>query len=232
MAFAIGHGQWTRCMRILHFRLPVDVGTRDMNSMDAFRTAPGVNRRDLGRRRRHGSAVRRMAGLSVAIVGIALGGCVPQQSDVPIASDAQVGLNPTAPFSVGVVPNRAPPVRIGDELGFILSANTAGYGHVYLLTASGGVLVLGENLPVAANQQTVFPTPGGSFTFRATPPAGMERIIFMVTRQPFKGFGGGASGPVQRAMQPDDFLDDLNDSMEQLPENGWALAETRVEIVP
>ena len=148
------------------------------------------------------------------------------------APDTAVDHNAAAPFSVGVIPNRAPPVRIGDKLAFLLSANATGYGHLYLLNASGGVLVLGENLPVAADQQMVFPALGGAFTFRATPPPGVERVIFMMTRQPFKGFGGGASGPVQLPMQPEDFIDDLNTATEQLPEQGWALAETRVEIVP
>ena len=54
----------------------------------------------------------------------------------------------------------------------------------------------------------------------------------MMTRQPFRGFGGGASGPVQLAMQPEDFIDALNEATEQLPAQAWALAETRVETVP
>ena len=206
-----------------------------MNAIETFRTRPGVIRGDFGHRWWRHSVARCTAGLAAAVVGIALGGCVPPTTKPPgltAAPDTVIDHNAAAPFSVGVIPNRAPPVRIGDELAFILSANATGYGHVYLLTASGGVLVLGENLPMAADRQTVFPAPGATFKFRAQPPAGMERVIFMMTRQPFKGFGGGASGPVQLAMQAEDFIDGLNDTTEQLPEHGWALAETRVEVVP
>ena len=206
-----------------------------MNAIETFRTMPGVIRWDFGHRWWRHSIARCMAGLTAAVVGIALGGCLPTPTKPPgltAAPDTAVDHNAAVPFSVGVIPNRAPPVRIGDELAFILSANATGYGHVYLLNASGGVLVLTENLPMAADRQTVFPAPGGTFKFRATPPAGMERVIFMMTRQPFRGFGGGASGPVQIPMQAQDFIDDLNEATGQLPEHGWAVAEARVEIVP
>ena len=114
----------------------------------------------------------------------------------------------------------------------MLSASDTGYGHLYLLNASGGVLVLAENLLVAGGAQTVFPTPGSGFTLRASPPAGMERVVFLMTRQPFRGFGGGASGPVQLPVQARDFIMELNEATGQLPEQGWVVTETRVEIVP
>ena len=173
------------------------------------------------------------AALAIAILGV--GGCVattPTQTGLTAAPDLVVALNDEAPFSVGIVPNRAPPVRIGDEFGFMLSASDTGYGHLYLLNASGGVLVLAENLLVASGAQTAFPAPGSGFTFRASPPAGMERVLFLVTRQPFRGFGGGASGPVQIPVQAQDFITELNEATGQLPGQGWVVAETRVEIVP
>ena len=54
-----------------------------------------------------------------------------------------------------------------------------------------------------------------------------------VTRQPFQGFGGaGAAGaPVTLAVQGDAFVANLNAATARLPGNGWALAETRVEVV-
>ena len=157
---------------------------------------------------------------------------MPAMKGLIAAPELAVALNDEASFSVGIIPNRAPPVRIGDELGFMLSASDTGYGHLYLLNASGGVLVLAENLLVAGGAQTVFPTPGSGFTFRASPPAGMERVVFLMTRQPFRGFGGGASGPVQLPVQARDFIMELNEATGQLPEQGWVVTETRVEIVP
>lgn len=172
---------------------------------------------------------------TVVVASLGAGGCagpIPAVQGMTAAPEMAVALNDEAPFAVGIIPNRAPPVRIGDELGFMLSASQTGYGHLYLINASGGVLVLVENLPVAGGAQTVFPAPGSTFTLRASPPAGVERVVFLMTRQPFRGFGGGASGPVQIPVRAQDFIGSLNAATGQLPEQGWVLAETRVEIVP
>ena len=182
----------------------------------------------------------RAAGLMgiVAIVAVAgaIAGCtgtMPSPVGMTAAPTASVVYNAAAPFSVGIVPDRAPPVRIGDELGFTLSSSEAGYGHLYLLTASGAVLVLAENMPLAAGAQTAFPQPDAGFRFRAQPPAGVERLLFLATRQPFAGFGGGAAaaGPVQVAVDAHAFVSRLNEATGRLPERSWALAETRIEIV-
>lgn len=184
-----------------------------------------------------GGASRPSTAGRAALVAVILGisGCVattPTVQDLTAAPEMAVALNDQAPFSAGIIPNRAPPVRIGDELGFLLSASETGYGHLYLLNASGGVLVLAENLLVAGGAQTAFPTPGSGFTFRANPPAGTERVLFLMTRQPFRGFGGGANSPVQIPVQARDFIMELNSATGQLPGQGWVVAETRVEIVP
>ena len=173
------------------------------------------------------------AALAFAILGI--GGCagaMQSPTGLTAAPGKAVEFNTEAPFSVGIIPNRAPPVRIGDELGFTLSASQTGYGHLYLLNASGGVLVLAENVLVASGAQTTFPVPGSGFTVRASPPAGVERVLLLVTLQPFRGFGGGASGPVQIPMKAENFITELNAATGQLPKQGWALVETRVETVP
>lgn len=179
--------------------------------------------------------VRRCTGVAAAIVAIVLVGCrgtMPAPVGLTAAPESAVVYNTASPFSVGVVANRAPPVHIGDELGFTLSTSATGYGHLYLLNASGAVLVLAENVPIAGGAQAAFPTPGGGFSFRASPPAGVERVLFLVTRQPFAGFGAGASPPVQLSTRAQAFIADLNAATRQLPRQGWALAETRIEIVP
>ena len=170
---------------------------------------------------------RLAAGLAVAIAGAALlGGCaatMPAPVGLTAAPQVAVDYNTASPFSVGVVPNRAPPVRIGEELGFTLSASASGYGHLYLLNASGAVLVLAENMPVTGGAQAVFPAPGGGFIFRASPPAGVERILFLVTRQPFAGFGGGASGPVQLPVKASEFVENLNAATGNFPGQRWGV---------
>ena len=207
-----------------------------MNIITTRNSASATFRRrsDAGRRSwTIGRPLASCAALGVAI--LALSGCgvtLPTLGGQAAAPEMSVALNDEAPFSVGIIPNRAPPVRIGDELGFVLSASETGYGHLYLLNASGGVLVLAENLVVTGGAQTAFPAPGSGFTFRATPPAGVERVLFLMTRQPFRGFGGGAGSPVQLPKQTRDFITELNEATRQLPGQGWAMEELQVEIVP
>ena len=149
------------------------------------------------------------------------------------ASQAAVAQNPAAPFSAGVSPIGSTPLRLGDPVSFLLSTSTAGHGHLYMLNASGTVVALAENLPVAPGAHILFPAPDAGFTIRARPPAGTDRVLFLVTRQPFQGFGGaGASNaPVTLTMPGDAFIANLNAATARLPGNGWALAETRVEVV-
>ena len=181
--------------------------------------------------------VRGKAVLPLALAAtVALAGCnttMPAPAGLTAAPATVVAYNRDAAFSVGVVPDRAPPIRLGEALGFSLSSSAGGYGHLYLLNASGGVLALAENLPLAAKARTAFPPPGAGYIFRASPPAGIERVLFLATRQPFAGFASGAAkaGPVQLPARAQAFIERLNAATSALPSGGWALAEARVEIV-
>ena len=69
---------------------------------------------------------------------------------------------------------------------------------------------------------------------RASPSApAPDRVLFLVSLRPLTGFGGaGAAGaPVPLTVQGDVFIANLNAATARLPGNGWALAETRVEVV-
>ena len=185
--------------------------------------------------------------LGVFAAAVALAGCAgmpgamsptsgsPPNAPAPAAaaSQAVVAQNPSAPFSAGVSPIGSTPLRLGDPVSFLLSTSTAGHGHLYMLNASGKVVALAENLPVAPGAPILFPAPDAGFIIRARPPAGTDRVLFLVTRQPFQGFGGaGASNaPVTLTMPGDAFIANLNAATARLPGNGWALAETRVEVV-
>ena len=181
---------------------------------------------------------RRRVWLAVAalLAAFALAGCagrMPAPPGLTAAPHTAVAYNREAPFAVGVIPTRTPPVRIGDELAFRLSTSRNGYGHVYLLNASGAVLVLAQNLPLTDGVERVFPTPGGGVALRASPPAGVERVLFLVTRQPFEGLGGSLTSgmPVQLAERAQDFILKLNAATAKLPGQDWALVESRIEII-
>lgn len=207
---------------------------------------------DVARSADDASTFRRWRRSEVLRIGIlaatvALAGCAgmpgamsptsgsPPNAPAPAAaaSQAVVAQNPSAPFSAGVSPIGSTPLRLGDPVSFLLSTSTAGHGHLYMLNASGKVVALAENLPVAPGAHILFPAPDAGFTIRARPPAGTDRVLFLVTRQPFQGFGGtGASNaPVTLTMPGDAFIANLNAATARLPGNGWALAETRVEVV-
>ena len=177
-------------------------------------------------------AIAAAAALAAATACAGCSGTMPAPVGLTAAAGSSITYNATAPFAVGLVPERPPPVRLGDTLAFALSASVDGHGHLYLVSASGAVVALAENLPVQANAQTVFPPVAGEITLRARPPAGIERVFLLVTRQPFEGFSGGAAviGPVQLAAPAADFLARLNAATAALPPGDWAVTETRVEI--
>ena len=148
---------------------------------------------------------------------------------VPVAENADPG------FAVGVVPTMAPPVRIGTVLVFRLSSSLDGYGHLYLISAAGDVTRLTENLPLQADVQADYPPAGDTFQLRASPPAGIERLVLLVTRQPFAGFANAqgqlATRPMALASTAESFLEEFNRATDALPSSSWAVAEERVQVV-
>ena len=151
------------------------------------------------------------------------------------APHVQVAANASAAFAVGVAPTLAPPVAVGTPVGFRLSSSEAGYGHLFLINADGGVMTLAENLPLAAGAQVDYPRSGDGIQVVASAPAGIERLILLVTRQPFVGFAGNQGGaltrPVTLASTAESFLRELNAATEKLPAASWAVAETNVQVV-
>ena len=172
------------------------------------------------------------ASAAMALVLLGCAANAPEPAVMIAEADTAVAHNTEGAFSVGVVPNRAPPVQVGDTLGFNLSSSAAGYGHLYLLNASGAVMVLVENLPLVAGGQVAYPAPDAGFTIRANPPAGIERVILLATNQPFVGFAGGADGPVQLPVEASEFLEQVNSATSKLPKQGWATAEAQIETIP
>ena len=139
--------------------------------------------------------------------------------------------NRYAGFSVSLVPAVPVPIRMGTSLVFRLSAGTAGYVNLYLIDPVGEVWVLAENLPVAAGSLT-YPSSEQSFTLVADEPVGFNRVVLLVTRQPFAGFGGSATltRPVSLAVGGDSFLLQLNRATARLPRASWAADELRVRV--
>ena len=176
------------------------------------------------------------AASGVLAAALLAGGCV-SSNHRPLEGAEQVAVvaNDAPAFAVGVTPTMAPPVRVGTPVGFLVSSSETGYGHLYLINADGGVTMLAENLPLAAGAQVDYPLAGDEITIRASPPAGIDRLILLVTRQPFVGFadnqGNTLTRPVALASTAEAFLRAFNQATGSLPEASWAVAETRVQVV-
>lgn len=143
-----------------------------------------------------------------------------------------VASNPASGIRAGVFPTKTP-IHVGEKMNFLLSANTVGYGSLYLHNASGTVWALAENLQIRTDGPTLFPTPRSGIILRASPPAGVHRVVLLVTRQPFAGLGGVAGGisrPVQLAMGWSEFLASLNATVARLPKDSWDAAEARFDL--
>ena len=181
---------------------------------------------------------------ALVLAAAALAGCaglggldppapVPAPAPTPAGAGAAVAANPAAPFAAGVGLTRPGPLRLGDTIGFVLTTTAAGYGHVYLLNASGTVVALGGNVPVAPDAPVLFPAPDAGFVLRASPPAGTNRVVLLVTAQPVAGLVGApapGAAPVTLTVQGDAFIATLNAATARLAVS-WTVAEARVEVV-
>ena len=122
--------------------------------------------------------MRALAAGSVVLLLPMLAGCRSLDRQVLIAApEVVVDENGDPSFAVGVVPTMAPPVRVGTVLGFRLSSNLDGYGHLYVISAMGDVTRLTENLPLEAGVQVDYPQAGDAIQLRASPPAGINHKI-------------------------------------------------------
>ena len=217
-------------------------GQRPAPGIDAWSTERTVPSIANTQRVRSGSglALHGVAALAILTVTMLVTGCrsdkPPPPADTPgTDTPGVVASNPASMFAVGIVPTVAPPVAVGTPVSFRLSSSETGYGHLYMLSSNGGVTMLAENLPLAGGQQVDYPRADDGVTLRANPPVGIERLILLVTRQPFVGFvnsaGGAQTGPMALATTTTAFLQRFNTATQSLPPDAWAVAETRLEVI-
>lgn len=172
----------------------------------------------------------------IGLLVVAVGCGRSEQVGPPVAAGGTaVSDNTEAAFAVGVVPTLAPPIRVGTPIGFRLSSSANGLAHLYMIASTGEVTVLAENLSLGAGSQVEYPGPEHGFSITATPPAGIDRVILLVTLEPFAGFGNSAGAlltrPVGLTLAAEVFLDRFDEMVGDLPGASWATAETRVQVV-
>ena len=141
-------------------------------------------------------------------------------AQVPLARPVQVSLMTVGPSILS----------IGEPLGFrMASLACEGYGQLYVLSASGRSQLWLENVRLHTGQPIEYPSPG--FIVRATPPAGDETVLFVVTRTPFHGFVGGTSAtPFDLQYTHDGLRAAIQERLDAMPRSDWAIAEVSVRV--
>jgi hypothetical protein len=122
-------------------------------------------------------------------------------------------------------------VPIGAPVTFEVSSSINGFGHIYVLSASGRVQVWLENAPITAGQRLVFPI--GETGIKAAAPAGREDLMLIVTRERVDGFFGYDGTSVPRLLDYSQvaFKRKLTDKFLDLPHQQWGYARTSVQVV-
>jgi hypothetical protein len=141
-------------------------------------------------------------------------------AQVPLARPVQASLMTVGPSILS----------IGDPLGFrMASLACEGYGQLYVLSASGRSQLWLENVRLHTGQPIYYPSPGS--IVRATPPAGDETVLFVVTRAPLHGFVGGTSmTPFDLQYTHDGLRAAIQERLAAMPRSDWAVAELSVRV--
>ena len=131
---------------------------------------------------------------------------------------------------VSLIPNTSV-VAIGGWINFRVSSSASGYGHLYVMSASGRAQVWMENVPIAAGQRLVFPV--GSLGIKASAPAGREDLMLIVTKQRIDGFFGYDTTRTPRVVEHDHqtFKQALTAKFVNMPRRLWGFARTSVRVV-
>ena len=184
-------------------------------------------------RLRHGAAMLLIAVVVAAcqVPGMASGGAGGATvSPAPVATP-----NDAAPFAVRVPATGASPLAVGATVGFKLSTAVSGYANLYLINTSGQVLMLAENLVVTAGRDALYPLPADGVVLQATPPAGRDLVILLVTREPFLGFatrpGYTHTRPAGLPYSAAAFVAQLDEATAALPPASWSISEYWIDIV-
>ena len=187
--------------------------------MGSMGVIPGMSRRWIG-------GPRAFVAAALVIILITLEACATARPGVLYSPAVQ-------PFAVSLVPAVPVPIRLGAQLGFSVSSDTAGYYSLYLIDPASEVWVLAENMPLGAGSVTYPSPPAQNFTLTAAEPLGRNRVIVLVTRDPIDGFSGDntLTSAVSLAIRGNTFVGLLNGTTRALPQSDWAIDEITVSVV-
>ena len=186
--------------------------------------------------------IRHRFSLALALAGaIACGGLLAaaDAAEVPGPNADMRDLRPTPTKPAAVQVKRpevtlrpsAGVVAVGAPVTFEVSSSVNGFGHLYVLSASGRVQVWLENASIAAGQRLVFPT--GEMGIKAAAPTGREDLMLIVTRDRINGFFGYEGTNVPRVLDYSQaaFKKRLTERFADMPHAQWGYARTSVDVV-
>jgi hypothetical protein len=142
-----------------------------------------------------------------------------------------LGLTPWSPVSVSLSPVGSATVSVGSPVRFRASSSQSGYGHLYVASASGKVVLIAENLPVKAHQPIELPN--GDFILQAAPPLGDDTVLFVATRDRMEGFAGSATTttPAEFKISASGLVAQLEAKLAETPHDRWAFTTVTVRVV-
>jgi hypothetical protein len=169
----------------------------------------------------------------------ACGIAVQAQAETPgglihLAQSKERDLRPVAKDDfrprVTLTPN-AKVVPIGGWISFRVSSSVSGFGHLYVMSASGRAQVWMENVPIAAGQRLDFPV--GRLGIKAAPPAGREDLMLIVTKRRINGFFGTDTTRTPAVVEYDhkSFKAALTEKFIDMPRHLWGYARSSVRVV-
>lgn len=138
----------------------------------------------------------------------------------PARRQVQVSLMPVGPSTL----------VIGEPMRFRMVSLADGFGHLYVLSASGRTQLWLENIPLRAGEPLRYPLRGQ--IVRATAPTGEETLIFAASRQPIDGFTGhgATSTAVDLPLTHEALRAAIADRFAGMARGDRAFAEIRVHV--
>ncbi len=134
----------------------------------------------------------------------------------------------SGPLNISLVPTTGV-LRVGSEIGFTVGTTAGGYASLYVLSASGKVQLWMENVPIQAGHTLAYPMRGA--IVRATPPAGDDQVLLVVTRTPFAGFARGTvRSPLVLPYTHSTFRQALASKTGSFGSDDWASTELTIRI--
>lgn len=185
--------------------------------------------------------VKRRAVVALLSIGFGMTGALAHEKPIGAAKDLTVEAAKLAahrpvkhrtmrPVQISLMPVGPSTIAIGTPLRFKMVSLANGFGHLYVLSASGRTQLWLENVRVRAGQPLCYPRSGQ--TVRAAAPAGDETVIFVASRDRIDGFAGkgATTTPLDLQLTHEGLRTAIQQKFGDVPREIWAFAEVKIRV--